>query len=72
MDDFIVFLKSKRLYAMYMRECNSILHDYEIKHPTYVLLISFVWKRSAKGYNFWSQVNDDWNNYIAKNNKHLN
>ena len=71
MEELIKFLKSKRLYTMYQRECKDAAWDDncvedEVDYlimlgspPSRILLASFNWRASTKGYDFWDKIYEE-------------
>lgn len=55
--------KDKELYILFLDNCKDWEgRDYELTN----IWGSFVWSMSPEGLNFWSKVNDEFNNYLKK------
>ena len=55
--------KDKELYILFLDNCK----DWEgIDSELTDICGSFMWSRTPEGFNFWSKVNDEFNNYLKK------
>lgn len=55
--------KDKELYILFLDNCKDWEEiDYELTD----IESSFMWHMTPEGFNFWSKVNDEFNNYLKK------
>lgn len=70
-EEFEKFLRGRRILTKFKannsRKGANLIKYYEEKdYPSQVLLGAFTWSRSAQGHDYWSNVNNTWQNFYRK------
>lgn len=66
---FLRFLSSRKLFRKFVLELDrqgytdDFLSIVDIMNPEYYLTSAFAWDKSLEGFDFWSQVDEDYTAY---------
>lgn len=71
--EFKQFLKSRRAWSKWVRNKKSLINEHESKsfmrnihQPEKLIIRPFPWIKTPEGHEFWSDLNDQWQNRLTE------